>query len=117
MVAKPCPGRIAVGPARPILPQPRLPRTRAARARKHPRSQPQTAALPLYRLCSDLRRYLRYPALPPQEADRAGDHRADLALPRLSAASDRRRLRARPPVAGADAGDGGRADGSLLDDA
>src|SRR5512135_466898 len=50
MVTKPCPGRITDGPAGPILPQPRLPRTRAARARKPPRSQPQGAALPLYRL-------------------------------------------------------------------
>src|SRR5512135_243761 len=50
MVTKPCPGRITDGPAGPILPQPRLPRTRAARARKPPRSQPQGAALPLYHL-------------------------------------------------------------------
>src|SRR5512135_3064519 len=49
-VTKPCPGRSTDGPAGPILPQSRLPRTRAARARKPPRSQPQGAARPLYRL-------------------------------------------------------------------
>ena len=53
------------------------------------------AALPLHHLRPDLRRDPRHAALPPQEADRTGDHRADLALPRLPAAGDRRRLRAR----------------------
>jgi hypothetical protein len=37
MVAKPCLRRDNDGPARPILPQPRLHRTRATRTREHPR--------------------------------------------------------------------------------
>jgi hypothetical protein len=46
MVAKPCRGRDTDGPARSILPQPRLPRTWTTRTRQHQRASPEGAPLP-----------------------------------------------------------------------
>src|SRR3954452_15314616 len=103
MIAKPCPRGITDGPAGPILPQPRLPRTGATRARKHPRPQPQGAALPLHHLRPNLRRHPRpappHPPPPPPPATTNPHPRVGevggvfFPSPRLPAPSDRRRLR------------------------
>ena len=50
MVAKPRLEGTTDGPAGPILPQPRLPRTGATRTRQYPRPQPQGASIPLHHL-------------------------------------------------------------------